>query len=607
MMQADKQEPFYIHKGNVWAVPILHYNMEMAAQVRLAFDALKPDCVAVELPETMQLQFLHGASRLPDISVVVSGVRDGSSLYYMCEPCDASFEALRSALEMQIPAWCIDLDVERYPDFHDDLPDPYAVQRIGLKNYYGACKRFVKSSIDHERELYMAKRLKELSLSYDRILFVGGMAHIDSVLALVDCSSFPPFKHALRNHIQLCTLSESSCRDVMAECGWVSHQYEIARGESLRDGILPDRQKIIYGLFKKAAEKYIEETGNSFPGYHMRNLMKFVRNYALVRGRLMPDLFQLLSAAKGCVDHNYAYEAWALATEYPLRRNIDSLPELNLSVGDIWKHSKVIRFHLKGKNPKSILTQHRHKDRAEKRFKPPSPFSICSYPPEDVIIERFGDFLKKKGTQLLSDESSRTIPFTTSIEEGIDTRETIRHWHDKKLYVKAKGKPPGGVGSVVMIFDEDEIEEKGALSSKYSWNTTWIGEHNQESDMAFYATPLQDNVVGPGISRCEYGGFMMSYPPRRMYDVWNDPDYFECRSRSEVLLMAAIDYSIYPLITYVANKPPRTALKGYARRFGKKIVYLPIGQLSPVTLNKLRVFHVLGNQGLRDIAGEYIF
>ncbi len=39
----------------------------------------------------------------------------------------------------------------------------------------------------------------------------------------------------------------------------------------------------------------------------------------------------------------------------------------------------------------------------------------------------------------------------------------------------------------------------------YPWRTTWIGEHAQESDMAFYATDLRDNVVGPGISRCEYG------------------------------------------------------------------------------------------------------
>ena len=94
----------------------------------------------------------------------------------------------------------------------------------------------------------------------------------------------------------------------------------------------------------------------------------------------------------------------------------------------------------------------------------------------------------------------------TSLEDGIDTRETIRHWHEKKLYVKMWGKPPGGVGSIVVIFDDDSQQEGKSYEEKFPWKTTWIGEHEQESDMALYATPLASNVVGPGISRCEYGG-----------------------------------------------------------------------------------------------------
>lgn len=602
------QEPFCLRKDNIWAVPVIHHNMEMAAHVRDVFNFLKPDCVAVELAETMQLQLLHAASRLPDISVVITYDKANSPLYYMCEPCDAAFEGLRSALESHAAAWCIDLDVESYPEFRESLPDPYAIQRIGLKNYYEAyqklvlSKSLVKSHEDRERELYMAKRLKELSLSYDRVLFVGGMAHIENIFSLMDRTSFPKQEHTPREIVELCTLTELSCRDVMAEFGWTSSQYEVLRSQ----GEHPDRQKLIYDLFKAASAKYIERTGNTFPGYHLRNLMKFLRNYALIQDRLMPDLFQILSAAKGCVDHNFAYEVWELATEYPYRRNIDNLTELDLSIEDVWGHSKLVRFHLQMKNPKSTYIR-RKKDLTKMRFEPPGPFSICSYPPEDVVIERFGEFLKKKGTQVLTEEASRALPFSTSLEEGIDTRETIRHWHEKKLYVKVKGKPPGGVGSVVIVFDEDVSEEGQTTPDKYPWRTTWLGEHDQESDMAFYATPLKANVIGPGISRCEYGGFMMSYPPRRMYDVWSDADYEICRTKGEVLLMAAIDYAVQPLITYVAAKPPRSLLKSYARRYGKKVVYLPIGQLSPVTLNKLRVFHVLDGHDKRNIAGEYIF
>src|SRR5262249_11468070 len=154
-----------------------------------------------------------------------------------------------------------------------------------------------------------------------------------------DRKSFPLLNHAKREVVQLCTLTEESCREVLAEFGWISQKYEELRKEyeenrrraALEAPVLafpPDRQKLIYQLYKEAAEKYVNNTGNSFPGYHMRNTMKFVRNYALINARLMPDLFQILTAAKSCVDHNYAYEVWVLATEYPYRRNVDGLQEL---------------------------------------------------------------------------------------------------------------------------------------------------------------------------------------------------------------------------------------------------------------------------------------
>jgi hypothetical protein len=464
------------------------------------------------------------------------------------------------------------------------------------------------SALDKKRELYMAKRLKELSYSYEKILYIGGMAHIARVLELMDSPAFPQLLHAPRQQVSLCTLSEKSCREILPEYGWIARHYENARGD-FDQGVLnefpPDRQKMLFQLYKEASEKYREATGHSFEGYHLRNTMKFVRNYALISKRLMPDLFQVLSAAKGCVDHNYAYEVWELATDYPPLRNIDNLPELDLKIEDIWGARKLIQFHRKEKSRKGLSFQKR-KDRSSFRFSPPGPFTICSYPREDVIIENFGEYLKKKGVQIISEEGAHTVPFTTSLEDGLDIRETLRHWHEKKLYVKMRGKPPGTASSIVMVFSEDAPAEGGFYKEKYPWKATWIGEHSQESDMALYATDIKENVVGPGISRCEYGAFMMSSPPRRLFDIWSDPDYSSCRSKAEVLLMAAIDYAVEAIIVYVAEKPPRSFWKSYAGRFGKKIVYLPIGQLSPVLLNKIRVFHVLDGHDRRSIADEYI-
>lgn len=100
---------------------------------------------------------------------------------------------------------------------------------------------------------------------------------------------------------------------------------------------------------------------------------------------------------------------------------------------------------------------------------------------------------------------------------------------------------------------------------------------------------------------------MLSSPPRRLMNIWDDPDYFHLKTKADILLAAAIDYAVKPIIVYVAKKPPRSALKSYAQRFGKKVVFVPLGQLSPVTVNKLRAFHVLDRHERRGSADDYIF
>jgi len=152
-----------------------------------------------------------------------------------------------------------------------------------------------------------------------------------------------------------------------------------------------------------------------------------------------------------------------------------------------------------------------------------------------------------------------------------------------------------------VIFDEDRE------GRRFPYRMTWLGEHDQESDMAFYATSPADNIVGPGICRCEYGGFLLSYPPRRMMDVWRDPDYAFARTKAEVLLLAALDYSPEKHVVYVAARPPRSLFRQMAARMGKKIVYIPLGSLSPVKLKGLRVLHILHGHDKRATAREYIW
>jgi hypothetical protein len=278
---------------------------------------------------------------------------------------------------------------------------------------------------------------------------------------------------------------------------------------------------------------------------------------------------------------------------------------LNLSGDEVWLRTRKLRIRRRLPKMKQRMRPSGVKPRKGERFKgewakQTDGHSICSYPPEDLVIENYGRFLKRYAKSKLSEERARVEPFLSSMLDGIDLRETIRNWHEGKLYVRDLGKFSGEVGALVVIFDEDR-------QGRYRYLTTWLGEHQNESDMAFYSTHPFDHLVGPGIGRAEYGGLLMTLPPRRLDDVWSDPDYDTAETKAERLLMAGLDYAVERNVVYIAAKPPRSLFRHYAARANRKIIYIPLGQLSPTKLKKIRVVHVLDSYQRRAEAKEFIW
>ena len=56
--------------GAIHALPILHYRMEFAHLVREAVKAVEPDCIAIELPATLEVPLRRAIERLPQVSVL---------------------------------------------------------------------------------------------------------------------------------------------------------------------------------------------------------------------------------------------------------------------------------------------------------------------------------------------------------------------------------------------------------------------------------------------------------------------------------------------------------------------------------------------------------
>ena len=603
------QEPF--EWENVRLIPVLHNRLEFAIEVRRQFISFQPEIVAIEYPPTIGEKLLEGINRLPLLSVVYYEEEDHAFVYLPIEPTDGQIEAVRLARAHNLPVHFIDRDTEGYPIDRTPMPDPYSIKRIG---YWRYCRSFLDEHPsplpdpeDQLRERTMAYHLQRLNGQGKRILFVGGLAHLPGLLAYLDKTQVPVIGRRGSGHVMLAHLHGESSREIMTEMPFVAALYERCRDNPRMPE--PDRLKAIDLLMEKARKHHLKNSKAEVSPNQLRTFNKFVTNYAILSGFLTPDLYKILVAARGVVDDNFAYEVWDLATEYPWQTDSPRLPVLRLKGTDLFLDQKRIRFYRHFRTMRRRLVPLPVKKRQKERFpgewkREFKAHTICSFQPEDIVVEGFGNYVKRRAVKEKSEENSRVVPFMTSMMDGIDMRETLRNLKEGTIYVRENIPLKGKVVSVVVIFDPDFPDAMG--KEDFPWRVTWPGEHNQESDMAFYSTAAGEAAVGPGISRCQYGGFMLTFPPLRVYDIWKDPFFDFARNKPERLLLAALDYSLERHVVYVSSSPPSSLCRSFASRMRKQIIYLPIGIFSPVTLKKIRQFHVLDGHPVRSYATKYI-
>jgi hypothetical protein len=601
------EDPGSLRRGNITYFPVIPGRLEFALEVRRAILNIQPKIVAVELPGALEDVYLQALARLPEMSVILypDPQDDERGIYVPVEPSDPFTEAVRTALEIDAEVIFIEPDLGDRPHLPDSYPDPYSIRYIGLGKYIEAYRVYPQSRGDEiaTHSVAMAWKLQG-SDPMASVLAVVSLNLLDPLLDAMEVPQDEP-RRAKLPEIRLLNPHPDCLAEITIEYPYLQDRYETFRAQ-MEPIDLVDRPKVQFDLLREAEKEYVKNTGEKVEYWQRRMMARFTRNLASINGDLLAGVFDLAVAARSVVDDNYAYEVWQTANRYPAQKpSSDLIETVNLSSDEIWYNTKKLRLRRRLPRPKQRLMPKGLKQRKKEKFegewaRQTDGSAICSYPPEDLMIEDYGRFLKRKAKSMLSEERSRTEPFTTSILDGIDLRETIRNWHEAKIYVRQLDRIAGEVGATVVIFDEDPDD-------RYQYLTTWLGEHQNESDMAFYSTYPFEHLVGPGIGRAEYGGFLMALPPRRMVDVWSDADYDFAQSKPERLLLAALDYSKQRFVVYVAAKPPRSIFRSIAAHLNRRIIYIPIGALNPARLKKLRVVHVLDSYERRDDAKDYIW
>ncbi len=614
-------------------LPIIHGSGDFAMEVRRVLLAESFDCLAVPLPASFQQEVERAIQILPSPTMVVQDNTYGFSTdwrpeedsdedseddsnqdlpsfsYVPIDPCQGVIAALRFALGERLARAYVDLETSAFEPHAQVLPDPYALKRVALERFAGAVLPSLPRLPDGQptdRVRHMAQRLHALENDYESILFICSMEQWPWIReAYTD--RLPP--HADDDAVETPRVYEPNPKTLMfffGELPFITGLYERARRELEKDDNLSvDGVK---ELLMTARTAYREDFGNrarKVTPHTLATCTKYIRNLTLMDRRMTPDLYSIVIAAKQIVGDGYASHVAETSRLYPYCSET-GFETISLSVGRArMPDGQIVELVSRLPGPPVVWRSCELIPRVDRSQQQDwqmgwNPFSQCSWPPEDKLIEDFRAHVTDRAKAILGTDLAKTEKFTTSIKDGIDIRDTLRNWHTGDLYVKVLPPSRGRLDCVVTLF------ESPADPRDYPWRTTWFAEHQNESTLAFFATDFRKEMVGPGIGMGTYGGAMFLFPPVAIPDIWQDPRLDFTETLEERLLAAACLHSESPHIALLAPAPPGAGWRRLARRFKKKWVHVPLGSFGDSTIQQLRMVHVLNGHHIRSFASHFI-
>lgn len=613
----------------ITCLPVVNGSGHCALVVRKWLLENDYDCVAICLPHSFRSQVLEAINNLPTPSIVLQRClpdfgawepgasesdeedRDVEAAwsYVPIDPCQPVIMALRLALGEHLPIEFIDLETNAFQPHAITMPDPYALKTVSLERFATAVLPSIMRPFNEQtqqRVVYMGHRLRELEKRYRRIVVVCPIQLWPWLREAYQERSAELPEHDAVEPPTTYSVSPNSLMFLFGELPFITGLYERARLQ-LED----DENLSIDGvkqLLMSARSSYLQDLGKRarrITPLLLRQCLKYIRNLTLMERRMTPDLYTIATAAQQILGDQYAVHLIETARDYPFEEDL-GLQEATLGIDQArLPGDEVVSIVSRLPGPpliwRSLKLQRRPARQEMERWKTQwNPYSQCSWPPEDKLIESFRTRVVDRARAIIGADLARSEKFTTSIKDGIDIRETIRHWYDGDIYVKINPPSTGAIDCCVMLFD------LRADPQAYPWRTTWFAEHAEESTLAFYATDFRQQFVGPGIALATYGGAMFLFPPVAIPDIWSDPRLEFAQGLEERLVAAACMHARERQIALLSPQPPNAQMRQIARRFRRTLVHIPLSQFNDALVQQLRMVHVLNGKEVRSFASHFI-
>ena len=597
---------------NAFFFGVGHQNYEESETLRQWVNDNDPDYILLDLPQDIGDDLIDIVEKLPEIYGLSFKLFNGENYWLSNDPCEVVVEAIRQSQMKRIPIVWGGEGTLLYPRTTNFSLDPFIRKSIGGGQYEVP---FYEENIDLE---YVPEGVVDYYKNVE--------AHLKSAKAkgkktlVISCPEIMPYMaYWLANPEKLPQSEEEtlgfhefksfpihpdSLYFALGEWPVNTGEYEKARRDIF--SAVPNLDQLFKRLLIRTKKHYLKkgEALQKIGPARLQKILDFARRLALIENRVKPTLIDFIEASKGVLGDRFTLQLIKAAKDYPyfdptkddtwVKVNGDGYFENDelVDAPHLFRDFNVFYEPIK---LKTELPKEQTKDLKSQWDSRRS----CSHLPEDVAIEGFNSRARKIALSSNDPENVRVTPFSTDLGEGIDVRETLRHFGENRVYIKETPPTKFKADTVLLLFDIENDE-------KYPNQMVWFAEHDQESTLSFYATEALDKMIGPGIAELEYGGLSLLFPPRPTFNPFESRKATKGYSLAEKLLWGAILNTEESHIVVCCEQKPTPRMHEIAKIHNKFLIHVSFSQFGQETLDRLRRFHMLNGNEVRSWAKRFI-
>ena len=327
---------------------------------------------------------------------------------------------------------------------------------------------------------------------------------------------------------------------------------------------------------------------------------RYIRNLSLIECRLTPDLYTLMVAAQQTAGDDFALAVAETAREYPHADADDRRTILRAGCrawGSTGLSARLGHGRMVSRLPgPGVLV-------ADVRAAAQAPEAATSHAgsgagtrsacapgrPRTTGSRAFTRHVRDQAKAIIGADLARTEKFTTSVWTASTSARPCGTGTRANSTSRSSHPAEAAIEVVVFLFDSP-ADPSCTPTVRPGTPSTPRNRH-----WPFIATDPMKNLVGPGIAQANTAA-RVHLPTPAIPDIWVDPRFDFTDTLEERLLAAAFLHSQDRHVAVVSPRIPPAAWRRLARKFGRKIVHLPLKRFSGQLLERLRMFHVLNGK-----------